>query len=233
MNIFTTRRTSFALTAMLLGVSAISNAQLSIAYDNTTSTALSAFSSTDLGRVAGDTLSLASTGLLDTLTVSLFNSGTGNTGSILGGRFDIEVRDNTIPYASGAFTAQPLLGAFSGTINFGTGLLVGQYTLVNFTGLSALSISLPTNVIITQKFTMTSGTSLRYGFVGGGAPTVGTSPNSYYLSGSTTAAGLYTTAGNAGNPLMKVGVVPVPEPASMTVLGLGLAAMMRRRKSAK
>jgi len=228
---FNTHMTTFALATVMLGMAAASQAQTIITYDNTTTPATGGFSSTDLTRTWGDSLNMASGGLLDTLSLSLFNSSSANTGAILAGTFTVNIYDNTTAYTGGSITGQPLLGSFTGNATFGAGLSAGFFTLLTFTGLSSLNINLTQNVLITQSFSQTAGTSLRYGVVGLGNPTVGSSPNTYYLRGATVTEGLYTSGTNPGQFAYKVGVVP--EPASMTALGLGVAAMMRRRRNRK
>lgn len=214
----------FAAAACL---SSVAQAQTIVLYDNTSSPTNAGFSSTNLSRVYGDVVNLSQTGVLDRLTLSLFNSSSSNTGSILAGTFSVNIY-NAAGYTGGAASAQPLLGSFSGNVNFGTGLAAGFFTTVQFTGLASQNINLTSSILITQSFSQTSGTSVRYGVVSANPPSVGSSANTFYQGGPGVTEGLFTSGTTPVNLIYRVEAVP--EPATMTALGLGVAAMLRRRK---
>jgi hypothetical protein len=224
-------RTRSALVCSFLALVLVVPAQASITvYDNLATAAVAGFSDLNASTpIFGDSLTLAQGGQLEKVGFSLFNSTSGgNTGSILAGTMLVSFYDNTTPYAGGAL-ALPLLGAvnigydFSG---FG-GLLAGQY-LTDLVDLSAFNINLPTNILVTQKFTQTAGASTRNGFVLFANPTVGSSPSSVYLKSATITEGLYTIGTSGG----QVGytITLVPEPVTLVLAGLGAAAACFRRR---
>lgn len=119
--------------------------------------------------------------------------------------------------------------------------------------LSSLSLNLPDTFIYGVAYnTETHGynpmgtpgpwNSLNYGVVGS-APTVGTDVDADDVFWNTSFAGFYTDGGAGGVGTFRkdtawTGFTPmaqfnaVPEPATMTALALGAAAMLRRRKKA-
>jgi len=203
-----------------------------LGYDNLSTGATAGFSDYNTNNpVYGDSLTLAQSGVLDTLSLSLFNSTSGgNTGSILTGNMVVKFYDNTTAYAGGPITGT-LLGSATLLWDFtsGGGLPAGYYSTSTF-DLSALNISLGQNILITQSFTESTGTSTRNGIVLFNNATTGSSPNTIYLKSGIYAEGLYTLTGNPGQ--IGYTITLVPEPTSVALAGLAAAALLifRRRK---
>lgn len=150
-----------------------------VVYDNTGTAATSATSQPNSDvPIFGDSLSLTHGGLLSQLEPSLYNSSAGgNSGSILTGDMTVKFYDNTSPYTGGTLSL-PLLGTTALSWDFTSigGLPVGYYVVQQF-DLASLNLSLPAEILITQQFTETTGTSTRHGVVLFGNPTVGSSPD--------------------------------------------------------
>ena len=222
-----------ALTILLFSVPKFSQAQ--IAYDNLTTPASAGTAYPNAQNpIFGDCLNLTQGGILTSLGVSLWNPGfDGNTGTILTGTTVANFYDNTVPYSGGTL-AEPLLGSaillWDFTAKGGLGL---NYYEVDLFNLAFLNINLTQNILITQQFTQTSGTSTENGAILFGDPTVGSSPNTIYVKTSTVAAGLYPYPGNPYQIGYRIEIQPVPEPSAWTLMGLGLPALLvlRRRKS--
>jgi hypothetical protein len=182
---------------------------ISIVYDNSTATTALAFSSTEVTtRTYGDELFLTSTGLLSELKFSIFNSAS-SAGALLSATVQIEILD--------AATSTSL-GTFSSLIGFGdTGLAPGFYSVVTITNLESLSILVSTtNVLVTQRITAKTGTASRTGIASLSPPSVGSSPAYFFQSSPTVAAGFYTSASGAANPVYQLSVSPPPVSARPT-----------------
>jgi PEP-CTERM motif len=205
--------------------------QATIVYDNLGTTATAGYSEVDTNNpVYGDALNLTSGGALTMIGLSLFNSSSGgNTGAILTGSMVVSFYDNTVPYAGGALT-DPLLGNAIVVWDFtaGGGLPAGFFSTQIF-DLTALNIVLTQNILVTQFFTQTSGTSLRNGAVLFSDPVVGTSPSNVYIKSSGTAEGLYSFSGNPSQFGYQVQIA-APEPSAGMLAGLGLAGLMILRR---
>jgi hypothetical protein len=220
-----------SLAAILITLS--SQAQV-LVYDNLGTGATAGYSELNANNPTyGDTLTLTSAGTLSLLGLSLYNSTSGgNTGAIMTGTMLVNFYDNTTAYAGGLIS-NPLLGTATLTWDYTAdgGLPPGSYDTATF-DLSALNINLTQNVLITQTFTQTTGTSLRNGFVLLGAPVVGASPSTVYIGSTATAAGLYTFSGNPGQMAYQVTIAAVPEPTTLALAGLGGLALLgfRRRQ---
>jgi len=209
-----------------------------LVYDNIEApSAVSAGTSdAETNAIWGDQVTLINTGKLSSFKHGIFNSTTGgNTGTLLTANVTYKFYNlGNTPYAGGALSA-PLLGQFNGTINFGAGLNAGFFTIVSFTNLDSLNINLTNaNIMITQQVTSFTGTTNRLGIVTYTTDNVGASygGNSWYKKNSTS-EGLFAFAAPTSNKIAyQIGVNAVPEPASIAALGLGAAALLRRRRKA-
>jgi hypothetical protein len=201
------------------------------AYDNLGTAATAGYSEPNTNApIFGDSLALVQGGPLAGVGFSLYNSSSGgNTGAILAGTMELKIYDNTAPYGGGALSL-PLLATFDFGLDLtsGGGLAPGFYSIFTADVTSA-NITVPQNILVTQQFTQTSGTSTRNGFILFSDPVAGTSPNTVYLKSGATAEGLYTFTGNPGQVGFQITIVP--EPATMVLAGLGIAgALLRRRR---
>ena len=202
-----------------------------VVYDNLGTAANAATSQVNANNpIFGDSLNMTSGGTVNNIGLSLFNSASApNTANstIITGTTLVSFYDNTVPYAGGAIS-----GALLGTANLawdftGNPLPGGFYVLGTF-DISSLNIVVPKNILVTQQFTMGTGTSQRHGAVLLSDPVVGSSPANIYIKSTTSAEGLYTVGG-FGQLAYFVDVVP--EPASATLIGLGLSAVMLLRRN--
>jgi len=155
-------------------------------YSNVTSPANFGFSSTSFTSVWGDRVTTVGTGILDQHVFSIFNSA---GGSLL----TATVAVNFYDAVSAAF-----IGGYTTNVNFGAGLLAGQYSLVTVTNISPLAINITvTDVLVTQTITAKTGTTTRLGIASLDPVTIGLSANTMYINSSTVGpAGYY----NIGNP---------------------------------
>jgi hypothetical protein len=177
-------------------------------YKNTSSPALFAVSSTDLGAVWGDEVFTTDTGVLDQSDFTIYNS-TVSAGLLQSASFYVDYIDaNTIL----------LLGAFhTDVIDFGPGgLPPGFYTIITVTGLAAQGIDLTTTDVLIEQGVLThTGPATRLGVVGLDPVTVGTGTATMFIAASTIdggAPGYYAIGGIAmANPGYRVAVLrPVP-----------------------
>jgi hypothetical protein len=185
------------------------NTQLNtIAYDNSTATTSLAFSSTEVTtRTYGDELNLTATGILSQMKFSIFNSGS-SAGTLTGATVLINIYD--------AVTSANL-GSFSSSVTFSTALSAGFYSVVTATNLDPLGINVnTTNVLVTQRITAKTGAASRTGIVSLSPPSVGSSPAYFYQSSGTVAAGFYTSASGAVNPVYQLSLAPPPVSARST-----------------
>jgi PEP-CTERM motif len=206
-----------------------------VVYENLTGSPLAGFSDLNANNpIFGDALNLAQGGHLAHVGLTLFNSGSGNTGSILTGNMTLNIYNNTVPYAGGSLSASdPLIASVLLTWDFtlGGGLPAGFFSVGTF-DLTSLNINVPQNIFVTQQFTLTSGTSINNGVVLFPNPSVGSSPANVYINSAAYAEGLYTFSG--GNPNQfgyHIDIQIVPEPSTLTLAGLGIVGIMvfRRR----
>lgn len=218
-----------AFTAVLV----TSNALAQVVYDNLTapSTISGASSSTDLNAIYGDSMTLTQGGILDTFSFTFFNSSSGNTNSVLTAQFVLRFYDNTTPYAGGDLqTTLTEVGAFSTNVTFaGTGLAPGFAITINVTGIAPLAIVLPQNIFVTQQVASSTGGSTRMGVATFSTDNIGTGSNTSWYRQDVAGEGLFAFAPPTSNNLgYTVGVVP--EPATMTMLAFGAAAIAARRR---
>jgi PEP-CTERM motif len=181
--------------------------------------------------IFGDSLNLTQGGHLSALGLTLFNpTNSDNLGSIITGTMVVKFYDNTVPYVGGVLN-NPLLGTATLPWDFTRfgGLAPGQFA-PNYYDLTSLNIILPQNILITQQFTETSGTSIRNGAALYGNPTTGSSPDNIYIKASDITEGLYPVFGFAAQFGYQIQLVP--EPTALALAGLGAAALLvsRRRK---
>jgi hypothetical protein len=161
-------------------------------------------------------------GTLSTIAFSIYNSST-SARALESGTLYVDFWN----YDTGAY-----VDGFSYFVDFGTDPLpVGFYTLLGFTGLEALGIVLPQNVLAGQSWEPTDtlgGPNL--GQVLFNPPTVGTSLDEFYLDDTPiggTNQGFFNFGGNpVANFYWEIGI---PEPASLSLLLVGALAMIRRR----
>jgi hypothetical protein len=182
-------------------------------YSNTSSPAIFAVSSTDLGAVWGDEVFTANTGILDQADFTLFNAKV-SAGPLQTGSFYVDYLDaGNYSYMGGLKT---------GVIDFGPeGLAAGFYTIITVTGLAALGVNLTTTDVLIEQGVLThSGPATRLGVVGLDPVTVGTGTATMFISASTIGAGGYYAIGGIlmANPGYRI-TVQHPVPAKRTTWG--------------
>jgi len=176
---------------------------LTTIYDNINATALFTVSSTDLLSTWGDQLLTTGVGLLSTHIFTLYNSST-SAGPLLTATISINFFDGV--------TSAPL-GGYSGSVNFGAGLPVNNYSVITASGLDPALINLTTtNIIVTQKVTAKTGTASRLGIVTFGPVLTGASPGTMYISSATIGGGVpgFYNLGQPADPGYLVAVNPPP-----------------------
>jgi hypothetical protein len=154
---------------------------LSTVYDNTSSTPQTGVSSTDLTSTWGDELFTTGMGLLSTHKFTLYNA-SGSAGSLLSATVNISFYDAP---------SSTFLGAYGGSISFGSGLPVGSFSIITASGLDPLLINLnSTDLVVLQTVTAKTGTANRLGIVSLDPVLVGSSPASMYIQSATIAGGV-------------------------------------------
>lgn len=209
------------------------SSQAQTVFDNLNGPATAGYSFSQANTQYGSLLNLAQPGKLSGVTFSLFNNADSG-GSIVSGTMHLSLYDATGGY-SGGTVQLPLLGQVTVPLNLSAQpLAAGFYNTFQSSYLGNLQIQLPATVLLLQRFEITSGTSTRYGIASGLAPSIGSSPGTYFVSNDQNPPGLYTgTGGQAVYPLYQVTVVPEPESvAAMAGLALvGWAAWHRRSRA--
>jgi hypothetical protein len=186
-------------------------------YDNieAPATAKGGFSSTDLLAVWGDRLNMTSGCWLSSFKHTVYNSST-SAGPLTNPMIEIDFYDQL---------GSTYYGGFYGTLS--GSLAVGYYWTVTWTGLDALNLVLPQNILVTQTILSFSGAATKLGMVTKGPINVGTSPDNFYVDATDWGPpGYYRTATVGNND---VGYEVIPEPATLALLGLGALALIRRR----
>jgi hypothetical protein len=183
--------------------------------------------------VFGDSLVLLQGGLLKSVGFSVLN---GSSGTILTGTATLRIYDNTTPYSSGNLAAtHPLVGTVPANLDFTTlpfGGLPSGFVAARTVDASALNLTIPQDVLITEEFVQTSGTSTAWGTVYKNDSGVGSSPTTVYRKSTVTAEGLY--AGSTGQYAFAV-TLAVPEPGTFALCGfaVGCGWLTRRRHASK
>jgi hypothetical protein len=178
-------------------------------YSNSSSPALFAVSSTDLGAVWGDEVFTTDTGLLDQNDFTIYNAKV-STGPLQSASFFVNFFD------AGAIS---LMGGYAtGVIDFGPGgLQAGFYSIITVTGLAVAGVNLTTTDVLIEQGVLThTGAANRLGVVGLDPVTVGTGTATMYISASTIGTpGYYAVGGiDMANPGYRVAVLqPVPTKA--------------------
>ena len=181
-----------------------------IVYDNTASPAVGAFSSTSLASVWGDELLMISGGILSQHKLAIYNSSS-SLGALLTANIQVSFYDG----ATATF-----IGSYTSSINFGTGLAKGSYSILTITGIDALNYNLPADVIVLQTITSKTGMANRLGFVSLDPPTVGSSDIDFYANSTTVgAAGWYTLSGINTNLAHQITVLSPPVPTKTSSWG--------------
>lgn len=185
-----------------LAATALCQAQVTN-YDTVDTAAIAGYSESNANNpIFGDAITLSSGGgTLDFIAFTLFNSSSGgNTGSITKGLMNVFIYDNTIPYDGTTPINNPVVwsGQLQWDFTSGGGLPAGFYTIGYWT-FGAAGPVLPQNILITQQFGLTQGTSTRNGIVLFQDSPMGSSPNYVYLNSSATPEGFYSFNGSAAN----------------------------------
>lgn len=184
-------------------------------YDNTASAANFGFSSTDLTAVWGDRLFTTGTGILSTHAFTIFNTGT-SAGVLLTANVGVDFYDS----ATSTF-----LGGYTTNVNFGAGLGLGFYSIVNVPSLDPLLINLTTtDIIVLQTVLSKTGPANRLGIASLNPVTLGASPGSMYIAASTVGGGVpgFYNIGNPplpANPGYALAVNPPPVSTKPTTWG--------------
>lgn len=192
-------------------------------YRNTTSAALSGFSSTSLTSVFGDRIALTGTGTLDEVDFTVFNSGS-SAGALNTASFEINFFDGT--------TFDGIDGFITNTVTFTGGLAPGFFSIVTITGLSSLGIVLPTtDILVTQTIATRTGPASRLGVVLLDPITVGSSANTMYIDSATVGPAGFYTLGNPpinANPGYRINMTP--EPGTLSLLAFSMIGLGIRRR---
>jgi hypothetical protein len=171
------------------------------------------FSSNSPGAQFGDRVLTTGTGILQENDFTIYNSST-SVGPLLSASFNI-----------GLYNAatNALLGSYvTGVVNFGAGLLPGQFSIITVTGLSGLNINVnTTDVLMVQQVVTKTGTADRLGIASLDPPTIGSSSNTMYVNAASVGPAGYYNIGNPplnANPGYRINLAQ-PVPASSKTWG--------------
>lgn len=144
--------------------------------------------------------------------------------------FDLTLRFRALDGAAGApntVIGTPTVFQFRG-LNEGAGGTAAAYNIT----LSGLNVTVPNNLAVTFGLTRVGGNTGGVGFQFNAAnpPAVGTSDPTFFWRENTAGGtwGKFNFGGTNANVALEL--TAVPEPATMAVFGLGIAALLRRRK---
>ncbi len=180
------------------------------------------------GTIFGDTLSLAKTGRLDSMTYSVWNGG---TGSISSATVTVHLYADT----GGGNRIGTSLGSFTQTLAFPTGIGTGTYVLAQATGLGSLASPIAldaSNVLVTQEFSnVVSSGNAAPGVIFNSSVAVGSDPTStqHYVNPPNGFIE-FTNPPSSYAQVFQL-TVAVPEPALATTgCVVGAFVMHRRRR---
>ena len=150
-------------------------------------------------------------GLLSSHVFTIYNSNT-SAGVLLTATVAVDFYDD----ATATF-----IGGYSGTINFGAGLPLNNFSVITASGLDPLAIILPSNVICIQTVTATTGPASRLGVVLFDPVTTGASPTTMYIASATIGGGVpgFYNLGNPANPGHQIGIAQPPVPTQSRTWG--------------
>jgi hypothetical protein len=175
--------------------------------------------------------------ILDTVSFSLYYSSTAFAGSTIDS-VDVDVGFWVDDLANGPGTATtPLLGGFSLTLDYGVGqgLAPGYYSVWTITGVG-IDLGGAPNIMAGTQYTGVTGTGFyeetKLGQIIADPPTIGSSGDFFYNQAG---PGLPDGNGNwswfGGAPHANfLWEMTVPEPGSLSLLGIGALVLLRRRR---
>jgi len=159
---------------------------------------LAALSSTDLAAQWGDRVTTTGTGILQENDFTFYNSGS-SAGPVLTASWGIALYNASTNALLGSYSTNPL--------NFGAGLLAGQFTIITVSGLGGLNINLnTTDVLMVQQVLTKTGTANRLGIVSANPPSIGSSANTMYINSAAQGPAGYYTVANVPNPGYRINV---------------------------
>ena len=201
--------------ALALAVASAGSGYAGTIYNNTTTdTLVTYFYSTGPYTQIGDSISLGGTDrTLTDATVQFFNNGTAGTFTA------------TLSFWNVGAPVGSQIGS-SYVLNL---ISMNQFDILNVT-YSSLNLLVPNNLVFTIDLSNVSNNTMDVGLNAFEAPSVGSSNNAQIITGSPFATGL-TTAGE-GNLYLRLEATTVPEPATITMAGAAMLALLAARRRA-